>query len=114
MRQSPRQFFAIAALILAAVIGFVLWRWLQPAQAFWFWLLVAGIVTFLFYGFDKAQSRRGGWRVPELVLHGMSLLGGFLGAALGMAVFNHKTRKPQFLIVIVLSGVIWFGARFLL
>jgi uncharacterized membrane protein YsdA (DUF1294 family) len=114
MQQSPRRFFAIAALILTAAIGIALWYWLRPAQFFWFWLLLAGIVTFLFYGFDKAQAKRSGWRVPEIVLHGMALAGGFIGAALGMAVFNHKTRKPVFLVVIVLSGVLWVGGYFLL
>lgn len=114
MRRTPRKFFAIAALIVTLVVGIALWYWLRPSQFFWFWLLLSGIVTFLFYSFDKAQSKRGGWRVPEIVLHGMSLLGGFIGAALGMALWRHKTRKPLFLIVIILSGLLWFGGYLLL
>ena len=114
MKSSPRRFFAIAALIITAIIGLALWLWWRPEQVFWFWLLVAGIVTFLFYGFDKAQAKRNGWRVPEVVLQGMALAGGFLGAAAGMALFNHKTNKPAFMGVIVLSAVLWFGGYFIL
>jgi uncharacterized membrane protein YsdA (DUF1294 family) len=44
----------------------------------------------------------------------MALAGGFLGAAAGMALFNHKTNKPAFMGVIVLSAVLWFGAYFFL
>ena len=48
-------------------------------QYYWIWLAITSGITFLLYGFDKAQSKNGGWRVPEVVLHGFALAGGFLG-----------------------------------
>jgi uncharacterized membrane protein YsdA (DUF1294 family) len=34
--------------------------------------------------------------VPELVLHEMALMGGFVGGWLGMLALPHKVRKPAF------------------
>jgi uncharacterized membrane protein YsdA (DUF1294 family) len=44
--------------------------------------------------------------VPEIVLHGLALLGGFPGGWLGRAVFRHKTRKPAFIVVLIVSTVV--------
>jgi uncharacterized membrane protein YsdA (DUF1294 family) len=46
---------------------------------YWMWLAIASGVTFLVYGFNKALSKMGGRRVPEVALHGLALLGGFPG-----------------------------------
>ncbi|NJN80994.1 MAG: DUF1294 domain-containing protein [Caldilineaceae bacterium] len=64
-------------------------------------------MTFIFFGYDKTQAKRGKWRVPELVLHALSLVGGFVGAGLGMVVFRHKIRKPIFWIVVAVSAALW-------
>jgi uncharacterized membrane protein YsdA (DUF1294 family) len=63
------------------------------------WLASINVVTFAFYGHDKLQARSNGRRVPEVVLHGLVLLGGTLGAYLGMRLFRHKTIKGTFRIV---------------
>lgn len=66
-------------------------------QTILLWLLAAiNVVTFLLYGWDKFQAKRGGWRVPERVLLLWAAGFGSVGALLGMAVFHHKTRKPKF------------------
>ncbi len=36
------------------------------------WLAAVSLVTFVLYGFDKAQSKNKGWRVPEVWLHGLA------------------------------------------
>ncbi|KAF2622687.1 DUF1294-domain-containing protein [Macroventuria anomochaeta] len=69
-------------------------------------------VTFLTYGYDKMQARNLEWRVSELTLHFLGLLGGWPGALVGMHFFQHKTRKTSFLILfwgIVLGwqGMLW-------
>jgi uncharacterized membrane protein YsdA (DUF1294 family) len=64
------------------------------------WLLASGIISFVIYGYDKFKAVRGGYRVPENLLHVLALSGGFLGSALGMAVFRHKIRKTMFKAVI--------------
>ena len=110
LRSSPRTFFLIIAAVAIAVTAAVLWKFGGKVLPFYpFWLLCSGIVTFLFYGYDKRQSRKGEWRVPELVLHLLSLAGGFIGGYLGRRVFRHKTQEPLFLVVIILSAVLHAG-----
>ena len=106
MRSSPRRFFLAAAAVCIALTALVARRLGSFLSAYPMWLLCCSVSTFLFYGFDKAQSRRGGWRVPEAVLHLLSLAGGFLGALRGRQLFRHKTQKPAFLVVIVLSAAL--------
>ena len=60
------------------------------------WLAVINLVTFAIYGIDKAKAKRGAWRVPEKTLFLLPLLGGSLGALLGMRVFHHKTKHGYF------------------
>ena len=60
------------------------------------WLAVINLVTFAIYGVDKAKAKRGAWRVPEKTLFLLPLLGGSLGALLGMRVFHHKTKHWYF------------------
>ena len=60
------------------------------------WLAAVNVVTFAVYGIDKAKAKRGAWRVPERTLFLLPLLGGSLGALLGMKVFHHKTKHWYF------------------
>ncbi len=60
------------------------------------WLAAINLVTFAVYGIDKAKAKRGTWRVPEKTLFLLPLLGGSLGALLGMRVFHHKTKHWYF------------------
>ena len=60
------------------------------------WLAAINLVTFAVYGSDKAKAKRGTWRVPEKTLFLLPLLGGSLGALLGMRVFHHKTKHWYF------------------
>jgi uncharacterized membrane protein YsdA (DUF1294 family) len=72
------------------------WAWYQGLGA---WLLSVNFVAFIYYGFDKAQSRRASRRIPEWVLHGLAIVGGSLGAYAGMRVFHHKTIKGRFRVI---------------
>ena len=60
------------------------------------WLAAINLVTFAVYGADKRRARRGAWRVPERTLFLLPLLGGSVGALLGMRVFHHKTKHWYF------------------
>ncbi|MDD4715569.1 MAG: DUF1294 domain-containing protein [Oscillospiraceae bacterium] len=51
---------------------------------------------FLSMGIDKHKARRGRWRTPEKTLFLIAVLGGSLGAILGMHVFHHKTKHKKF------------------
>ena len=45
---------------------------------------------------DKHKARKKRWRIPERTLIGSALLGGSVGALLGMYTFRHKTRHLKF------------------
>ena len=61
-------------------------------------LLILNIISLIFFGVDKLKSVRRRWRIPELRLLLLALLGPF-GAYAGMLLFRHKTRKVKFLLV---------------
>ncbi len=70
---------------------------MQPVITYLLWYLAAvNLVTFTVYGVDKAKARRGAWRVPEKTLFLLPLLGGSVGALLGMLVSRHKTKHWYF------------------
>ena len=60
------------------------------------WLGAASALSLLLFGWDKLMAKLRRRRVPEAALLGCVLMGGSAGAALGMALFHHKTRKPPF------------------
>lgn len=60
------------------------------------WLGVTSTLDFILFGWDKLMAKLHRRRVPEAALLGCALMGGSAGAALGMALFHHKTRKPLF------------------
>lgn len=73
------------------------------------WLVAINVVAFGYYGYDKAQAGNGGGRVPEVVLHGLSALGGSPGAFLAMHLFRHKTIKGGFRILFWCIVVLQIG-----
>ncbi|MCI9466687.1 MAG: DUF1294 domain-containing protein [Ruminiclostridium sp.] len=60
------------------------------------WLLVWNFVAFALMGVDKAKARQGRWRIPEKTLFLSAILGGSVGAMLGMSLFRHKTQHRRF------------------
>lgn len=80
----------------------------------YFYLIGINVVTFLLYGDDKSRARRHAWRIPEKILLGAAVIGGSIGAMLGMSIFHHKTRKPAFYIGVPLILIIQIGLAALL
>lgn len=65
------------------------------------WLAAINLVTFCIFGLDKWKAKRkvkneAVRRVPEKTLFLLSILGGSVGALLGMRVFHHKTLHKSF------------------
>ena len=69
------------------------------------YLAVINVVTFFMYGIDKWRSTSGRllptgrkkaknskWRIRETALLGLAVLGGSIGAWLGMKIWHHKTQ----------------------
>ena len=63
---------------------------------FLLYLLLINAVAFVLMLADKQKARKNRWRIPERTLIGSALLGGSLGALLGMYTFRHKTRHWYF------------------
>ena len=61
------------------------------ANALLYYLMVINIVTFLVYGIDKIKAKQGSWRISEATLLIFAVIGGSIGALLGMQVWHHKT-----------------------
>ncbi len=93
----------------ASLIVFLLLNFQTDWWWYWNWLGAMSLVTFIMYGFDKAQAKRDGGRIPNAILHMMALIGGFVGALFGRIVFNHKSNirsNPLFLVTLVLGFLI--------
>ena len=64
--------------------------------ALWGYLILMNLIAFALYGIDKRRAKQGAWRISEYTLLLVALLGGSLGALLGMRYFRHKTRHRKF------------------
>ena len=60
------------------------------------YLLIVNVATIAVYGADKRRAKQGRWRVPEKTLFLLAIVGGSVGALLGMWTFHHKTRHWYF------------------
>ncbi len=67
------------------------------------WYLLASLICFGVYAFDKSAAIAGRRRVSEVSLITWGLLGGWPGAILAQQLFRHKTKKPLFRVVFYLS-----------
>ena len=60
------------------------------------YLLVINVATFFTYGIDKWKAKKSKWRIREAALIGLAVLGGSIGAWLGMKTWRHKTMHKKF------------------
>ena len=65
-------------------------------QAVLLYLIIINLIAFALYGAVKSKAKRGKWRISEKTLIGIALIGGSIGAFLGMHAFRHKTRHWYF------------------
>lgn len=67
---------------------------------------------FLYYRFDKKRAVNSGYRVPEIRLHLIELLGGWPGGLIAQQIYRHKTKKKSyqltFWLIVILHFIIWF------
>ena len=63
---------------------------------FLLYLLLINAAAFLLMLVDKIKAKKNRWRIPERTLFGSALLGGSIGAILGMYTFRHKTKHLSF------------------
>lgn len=60
------------------------------------YLAAINVATFFVYGIDKYKARKSRWRISEAALLLLAVLGGSIGAWLGMKVWHHKTLHKKF------------------
>jgi len=82
-------------------------------QTIVYYLIALNIVTFLVYGIDKIKAKQKIRRIREASLLVLAVLGGSIGALLGMYVWHHKTKHKKFkyglpLILLAQIALIYF------
>lgn len=64
------------------------------------------LLTFIAFGLDKWKARHKKWRISEATLLWLAVLGGSVGALLGMRVWRHKTQHKKFVIGVPLILIV--------
>jgi len=75
-------------------------------------LAAINLLSLTIYGLDKRKAIRGRQRIPETTLLLMAVIGGSIGALIGMIAFRHKTKKLKFTIgvpIILIAHVYLFA-----
>ncbi|MBO4486944.1 MAG: DUF1294 domain-containing protein [Bacteroidaceae bacterium] len=60
------------------------------------YLLAINLLAFILYGIDKYKAKHKRWRIPEVVLLWLAVLGGSPAALVAMHLFHHKTLHKKF------------------
>ena len=60
------------------------------------YLAVINVATFFTFGIDKLKAKHAKWRIREASLLTLAVLGGSIGAWLGMKIWHHKTMHKKF------------------
>ena len=77
------------------------------------YLVVINVVTFFMYGIDKWKAKKSRSRISEATLLMMAIIGGSIGAWLGMKVWHHKTLHKKFkygvplILITQLALILW-------
>jgi len=92
-------YFALPAFVILFAVVAALWRvpgWVATVY------LVASVVCFAVYAWDKSAAAADRWRVSEDILLGPGLLGGWPGAIVAQRLLRHKSSKASF------RAMFWF------
>lgn len=80
----------------------------QIERYFLIYIISINITAFFIYALDKFKAKKKSWRIPEIQLISIGLIGGAVGSIIGMVVFKHKLSKKRFSIGIPLIILINF------
>lgn len=78
------------------------------------YLVLINVLGLAVFGYDKRCAVRHRWRVPERTLLLIALLGGSIGAYVGMQIYRHKTRHWKFRAGIPAIALVEYGGIILL
>ena len=79
---------------------------LHVVLAYFITVNVLGLVLF---GIDKWKAKHDKWRISEATLLSVTIIGGSIGAWVGMKVWHHKTMHKKFKYGIPLVMVLQFA-----
>ena len=63
----------------------------------------------MIYAIDKWKAKKNRWRIPESILLLLAVLGGSIGAWIGMKIWHHKTMHKKFKYGIPLIMILQIG-----
>jgi uncharacterized membrane protein YsdA (DUF1294 family) len=61
-----------------------------------YYLIGINAWSFFIMGYDKLKAKQKKRRIPERQLFLYAIIGGSIGAFVGMRVYRHKTKHPSF------------------
>lgn len=82
------------------------------------YIIFINITSFLLMFIDKRKAINHKWRISESTLLLSAILGGSIGAILGMNIFRHKTKHLKFkfglplILIIQLSLIIYIVTQY--
>lgn len=115
--EGSRLAWILTALVAATLVGFVLAERLRPWIAALLHVALLSVIAYALFAWDKRRARKQGRRISEANLLWLIVLGGAVGAWLGMRQFRHKTqhRLFRFGVPVVLlahvAAVAWLAAQ---
>ena len=81
------------------------------------YLAAVNVVTFFMYGIDKVKAKRSKGRISEAALLWMAVIGGSIGAWLGIKIWHHKTMHKKFkygvpaIIILQIAAIIYIAMK---
>lgn len=79
---------------------------------FLYYIILVNTISFLLMYIDKQRAIKNMWRIKESTLFFLSIIGGSIGALMGINLFRHKTKHLKFTIgipiIIILQLVFLF------
>lgn len=70
------------------------------------YFILINLAAFLVMGIDKRRAKKGAFRISEVSLFALALLGGANGSSMGMLLFHHKTNHWYFQLFIPLFAFV--------
>ncbi len=78
-------------------------------QIIFCYFILINLISFSIFGIDKSKAKNNKYRIPEATLLTTVLIGGFIGASIGMILFKHKLSKRKFIITIIISTILYLS-----
>ena len=72
-------------------------------------IAILNVITFLIYAIDRWKAKKNRWRIPESILLLLAVLGGSIGALMGMKIWHHKPMHKKFKYGIPLIMILQIG-----